>query len=116
MFYNASKAIRPNHEPFSWKQNPQWKTDTWLKAQLFTAGYGHVEIKPLISKTEAGSLDELIGNLCLAKGMFCKDWSADEVGRLEGVIREGVEGLEHFYDDKEHVGFTSRVWAAIASK
>jgi hypothetical protein len=83
---------------------------------LLTAGFGHVEVKLLISKTEAGSLDELVENLCIAKGMFCKDWSTDEVERLEGVIRKGIEDLEHFYNDKGYTGFSSRVWLAIAKK
>ncbi len=65
---------------------------------------------------EAGSLDELVGNLMGAKDMFYKGYSDEEVERLPEVLKEEVKKLESYDEREDSVGIKMVAWVGFAWK
>lgn len=77
--------------------NPEFMRGSWLVVQLEDAGFGNnVELRPCLTYTSAGSLDELVENMMLAKQMFFAGYSDEELERAEGVFREELRKLRTF--------------------
>ncbi|RDL33705.1 Uncharacterized protein BP5553_08073 [Venustampulla echinocandica] len=97
-FYNTARAIRPDAEPqTAMKLNPEILRGSWLLTALEEGGFGNnVELRPYVTYTSAPSLDDLIGNLMLAKGMFFGGYSDEEILRVGLIFREEVKRLRTF--------------------
>jgi hypothetical protein len=64
----AALVVRPDEKPFSWNLNDDWKTGWWLMKELEEAGFGNkVQVKSVDGRSEASTLDELVGNMLFFK-------------------------------------------------
>jgi hypothetical protein len=83
---------------------------------LSSAGFGKVEVKSVVGRMEAGSLDELVGNMMLGKDMFFKGYSDEELEMLPGILKTEVRGLEAFDEGAWGVGIKMVAWVGMAWK
>ena len=68
---------------------PEYMRGSWLLAELEDGGFGNnAEVRPFLTYTSAGSLDELVGNMMLAKQMFFRGYSDEELERAKKLFRE----------------------------
>jgi ubiquinone/menaquinone biosynthesis C-methylase UbiE len=113
----AALRIRPNDKPFTWEAPEEWATGSWLMKQLEDVGFGnHVTVKRAEGRMDAGSLEELVNNLMGVKDMFYKEYSEEEVARLQGVLKEEVKNLEAYDEREGSVGIKMVAWVGFAWK
>ncbi|TVY65727.1 Glandicoline B O-methyltransferase roqN [Lachnellula suecica] len=116
-FEAACRRIRPDEKPYSWKSTSGWDKGWWLMQHLEEAGFGHqVEVRSVKGKLSAGSLEELVGNWMLLKGMFFKHYKEDELKRLPAVLAEEARKLPAFKETKEGVEIETVAWIGVGTK
>lgn len=110
-------AVRPDEKPFSWDVPGDWTRGFWLMKQLEDAGFGNkVELKSVASRVEAGSVEELVGNMMLFKDMFYKGYSEEELARLPALMNEEIRKLPDFVEGPGVVAINMVAWVGTAWK
>ncbi|KUJ19165.1 S-adenosyl-L-methionine-dependent methyltransferase [Mollisia scopiformis] len=117
-FYNTARAIRPNEEPQKLMAlMPEMMKASWLAAQLEDGRFGNnIEVKPCVTYTEAGSLDELVNNMLLAKQMFFSGFSDGEMENVKGIFKEELKKLRTFEEVEGGVRIEMKAWIGIGWK
>lgn len=116
-FEKTARRIRPNEEPFSWNTPPEWDHGWFLMKHLEEAGFGYkVEVKSVVSQVEAGSLEELVSNMLLFKGMFFKGYTEEEDAQLPVVLAEEIRELEAFEEEEGCASIKMVAWVGLAWK
>ncbi|MCJ1431855.1 hypothetical protein MMC27_001210 [Xylographa pallens] len=97
-FFNAARGVRPHERPqHGMAQSPDVMRGSWLLKQLEDAGFGNnVELRPFRTHTSAGSLEELVDNMMLAKGFFFAGYSDEELGRAKELLEAEARKLRTF--------------------
>ena len=113
----AARAIRPEERPFTWDVPGDWDRGFGLMKQLEDAGFANkVEVKSVPSKIEAGSLDELVGNLLLFRDMYYKGYSEEEIARLPAILSKEIRKLPDFEERPGFAGVNMVAWVGTAWK
>lgn len=116
ILHAAARRVRPDEKPFSWDIPEEWFTSSFLYQRLVDAGFGKVEVMGVTDRMEAKDADELVGNLMLAKGMFFKDYSEEELALLPGFLKDELEASEDFLEGGWGVGIKTSAWICTAWK
>jgi hypothetical protein len=113
----AARIVRPEEKPFSWDLPDERSKGWWLMQRLEEAGFGNkVSVKSHVGRMEAGSVEELVGNIMLFKDMFYKDYSEEEIVKLETAMIDEVPKLETFHRWDNGVGIRMVAWVGFAWK
>lgn len=117
-FYNAARAVRPHEEPLKLMAlKPEVMRASWLAMQLEEGGFGNnVEVRPCVTYTEAGSLDELVENMMLAKQMFFAGYSEEELERVKLIFEEELSKLRTFERVEGGVRVGMKAWIGVGWK
>ncbi|KAE9367870.1 S-adenosyl-L-methionine-dependent methyltransferase, partial [Stipitochalara longipes BDJ] len=117
-FHNSALAIRPNETPDSFMTlAPELLRASWLVRQLEEGGFGNnIEVKPCVTYTTATSLEELTGNMMLAKGMFFSRFTEEEIERVEPILREELGRLRTFERWEGGVRVGMKAWIGVGRK
>lgn len=117
-FYNAARAVRSHEEPLKpMALKPELLRASWLAAQLEEGGFGNnVEVRSCVTYTEAGSLDELVENMMLAKQMFFAGYSDEELERVKPIFRGELLKLRTFEQVDGGVRVGMKAWIGVGWK
>jgi hypothetical protein len=69
-----------------------------------------------LMSTKAASLEELTGNMMLAKGMFFSRFADEEIERAEPILREELAKLRAFERFEGGVRIGMKAWIAVGTK
>ena len=98
-------------------QSPDVMRGSWLVTQLEDAGFGNnVELRPFRTHTSAYSLDELVENMMLAKGMFFLGYSEEELGRAKVLLKVQVRKLRTFEEGEGEVRIGMKAFVGVGWK
>lgn len=117
-FYNTARTIRPDDEPQKLMAlKPEMLRAAWLATQLEEGGFGNnVEIRSCVTYTEAGSLEELVDNMLLAKQMFFTGFSEEEMERVRPVFEAEIRKLRTFEEIDGCVRIGMKAWIGVGRK
>ncbi|KAF2503040.1 S-adenosyl-L-methionine-dependent methyltransferase [Lophium mytilinum] len=117
-FTNTARRIRPSATPQNaMALEPEFFTGSWLLRQFEEGGFGcNVEIKSVVTYTSAASLEELVENMFMAKGMFFAGFDEEELGRAKEVLKEEMKGLRTFEEIEGGVRVGMKAWVGIGWK
>ncbi len=117
-FYKAARAVRPHEEPMQLMAlRPNMMRASWLAAQLEDGGFGNnVEVRPCVTYTEAGSLDELVENMMLAKQMFFAGYDDEELESAKLNFKKELRKLRTFEEVDGGVRIGMKAWIGVGWK
>ncbi|KAF2817228.1 S-adenosyl-L-methionine-dependent methyltransferase [Mytilinidion resinicola] len=117
-FTSTAHRIRPTAVPQNaMALEPEYLTGSWLLRQLEEGGFGkNVEIKSVPTYTSAATLDKLVENMFMAKGMFFTGFDEEELGKAKVVLKEEMKGLRTFEEVDGGVRVGMRAWVGVGWK
>ncbi|KAI9731228.1 MAG: hypothetical protein M1834_005421 [Cirrosporium novae-zelandiae] len=117
-FLNTARTIRPHELPHnSLGLDIKFMRGSWLMEMLENAGFGNnVEVRPFVTYTSARSLDELVENMMLAKGMFFPGYSDQELQRAKSLLREELQKTRTFEKVDGGVRIGMKAWIGVGWK
>jgi hypothetical protein len=85
---------------------PERLRGSWCLSLLEDGGFGNsAELRPCTTHSSAGSLDELVEKIVLARQMFWAWYSDEEFKRAKPIFKEELRKLRTF----EEVGGQARI-------
>ncbi|KAF4617030.1 hypothetical protein G7Y89_g15119 [Cudoniella acicularis] len=118
-FYKTARAVRPHEEPQTLMAlGPEILRGSWLMRQMEEGGFeNNVEVRPSATFTSASSLEELVDNMMLAKGMFFGGYTDEELVEAKGILGEELKRLRTFEVDGDGgVRIGMKAWIGIGWK
>jgi hypothetical protein len=97
--------------------SPELMRASWLIQQFEEGGFGNnVEVKPCITFTMAAIFDELAKNMMLARRMFFKRFTDEEIEKVKPIFKEELQKLRTFEKFDGDVRIKMKAWIGIGRK
>lgn len=118
-FLNTARIVRPDSTPQNlMAMSGDVLRGSWLMRVLEDGGFANnVQVTPMMTYTCASSMDELVENMLLARGMFFPSYSGEEMGRVKPIFEKELRKLrtfEELEDGGVRVGM--KAWIGVGTK
>lgn len=95
---------------------PQMRA-SWLATALEEGGFGNnIEVRPCVTYTSAKSMEELVSNMMLAKGIFFGGYSDEELRRAQPIFGRELRALRTFEEGEWGVRVGMKAWIGVGWK